>query len=398
MSNLVVELSEGQQLAVKQLRSGNIVIGDTGSGKSRTAIAYYYYSNGGDKIVDFNNNTKPTKKLFIITEAKKRDGKEWEAECSPFGIEVVVNSWNNIKKYKDIKDAFFIFDEQRLTGTGAWVKTFYYISKYNKWILLSATPGDEWKDYMPVFIANGFYKNKTEFMNRHAVFSRFTKFPMIVKYLDTGRLMKLKQLITVDIIYVKQTKQHHIDVKVHHDRELYSSVMKDRWNIFENKPMKNSSELFRVIRKIVNTDPHRISEFERLVKEIPKVIVFYNYNYELEIIRDVLNKINKPFSEWNGHKHEEIKSKEPEWVYVVQYLAGANGWNCTLTNSMIFYSECGKYNKMHQASGRIDRRNTPFKELNYYHLISNASVDKRIRNAFKAGKDFNIRKFGECTR
>ena len=209
--------------------------------------------------------------------------------------------------------------------------------------------------------------------------------------------MKLKQLITVDIEYAKETKQHHIDVKVSHDRELYSKVMKSRWDIFSDKPMENASDLFRVVRRIVNTDPHRISEFERLVSEIPKVIIFYNYNYELEIIRNVLDKMKKPYSEWNGHRHDDIKSNEDEWAYVVEYLAGSNGWNCTLTNSMIFYSECGKYNKMHQASGRIDRRNTPFKELNYYHLISNASVDKRIRNAFKAGKDFNIRKFGECT-
>ena len=397
MSKMIVELSKGQQLAIKQLRSGNIVRGETGSGKSRTAIAYFYYSDGGSKLVNFEDNSKPTKQLFIITEAKKRDDNEWEEECKPFDLDVTVDSWNNIKKYSDVKNAFFIFDEQRLTGRGAWVKTFYKIIKTNKWILLSATPGDAWIDYLPVFVANGFYKNPTEFIRRHVVYSRFTKYPLIVNYIDCGRLMKLKQLITVDIEYAKETKQHHIDVKVSHDRELYSKVMKNRWDIFSDKPIENASDLFRVVRRIVNTDPHRISEFERLVSEIPKVIVFYNYNYELEIIRDVLDKIKKPYSEWNGHRHDDIKTNEDEWAYVVQYLAGSNGWNCTLTNSMIFYSECGKYNKMHQASGRIDRRNTPFKELNYYHLISNASVDKRIRNAFKAGKDFNIRKFGECT-
>lgn len=392
---LNVELSKNQQIAIKQLQSGNIVHGDTGSGKSRTAIAYYYYSNGGTKMVNNFINTNPTVPLYIITEAKKRDDNEWQDEYIQFGIDAIVDSWNNIKKYENIKDSFFIFDEQRLTGTGVWVKKFYKIAKNNKWILLSATPGETWSDYIPVFIANGFYKNKTEFANAHIVYSRFTKYPCIVKYINCGRLMKLKRLITTDLKYTKQTVQNHIDVKVSYNKEKYMDVMKRRWNIYEDEPIINSGELYRVIRKIVNTDNTRISEFRRLITEIPKCIVFYNYNYELDIIKQVLDDLYKPYSEWNGHKHEKIKEEESEWVYIVQYLAGANGWNCTLTNTIIFYSECGKYNKMHQASGRIDRRNTPYKELNYYHLISNSSVDKKIRSSFNKGKDFSIKEFGE---
>ena len=74
----------------------------------------------------------PPKDLYIITTAKKRDTLEWEGELSPFLLstnpdvnlyqnKVVIDSWNNISKYKDITDAFFIFDEQRVVGSGTWV-------------------------------------------------------------------------------------------------------------------------------------------------------------------------------------------------------------------------------------------------------------------------------------
>jgi hypothetical protein len=128
-----VELYEHQKEALPKIKNGSILCGGVGSGKSRTALAYYYIQQGGG--IDGENHlpmNDPPKDLYIITTARKRDQMEWEGDMGPFLLttnpkvayyrhKVVVDSWNNIKKYSDVKDAFFIFDEQRVVGSGTWV-------------------------------------------------------------------------------------------------------------------------------------------------------------------------------------------------------------------------------------------------------------------------------------
>ena len=388
-----VQLDDNQLLALDQLKSGSILCGGVGSGKSRTALAYFTLveCRGG---LD-NEPLKYPKNLYIITTAKKRDSKEWEDEFPPFpfdSIDICVDSWNNIGKYADVKDSFFIFDEQRLVGSGAWVKAFLKISKSNRWILLSATPGDTWMDYIPVFIANGFYKNRTEFIRRHVVYSRFAKFPKVDHYVETGRLLRLRKSILVNMKYVKPTQQHHFQITVGYDRERYKFVTKERWDIFKDEPLRDMSALCYLLRRIVNTDSQRIDAVKRLINEHPRVIIFYNFDYELEILRELGEELGIMTAEWNGHKHQPIPTTS-SWIYLVQYTAGAEGWNCTSTNVIIFYSQNYSYKIAVQAAGRIDRRNTPYTDLYYYHIRSNSSIDVAIHQALSRKKNFNERGF-----
>lgn len=398
-----IKLFEHQRLAISRMKNGCILCGGVGSGKSRTSLVYFYTKvcDGELKINGVGKDRKPkkTKDLYIITTAKKRDSLEWEQELLPFrlsvnekdsicNIKVSIDSWNNIKKYSDVTDSMFIFDEQRVVGKGSWVKNFLNISKHNEWILLSATPGDTWMDYIPVFIANGFYKNRTEFIRRHVIFNRFVKFPKVDRYVECGRLIKLRQSILVNMRYVKKTESHHIDIIVEYDSSRYSDVIRERWNIFENQPIKNISEYCFVVRRIVNSSENRIERTKELIKENPKVIIFYNYNYELDILKKIGSDLKIEVSEWNGHKHDQLPNG-PEWIYLVQYSAGSEGWNCTTTNTVIFYSQNYSYRATAQASGRIDRLNTPFSDLYYYHLYSDSPIDKEIKRALSNKKDFN---------
>ena len=396
------ELDEGQQKALSVLKNGNILCGGVGSGKSRTGLAYWYTKVCGGQI-DGKKRGLPKdlspmlwpKDLYIITTAKKRDNNEWNDELMPFGLstkseapKIVVDSWNNIKKYIDVKDAFFIFDEQRVVGYGAWSKSFIKIAKANGWIFLSATPGDCWMDYLSIFIANGFYRNKRDFENRHVIYSRYTKYPQIDRYVDDYLLTRLRDSILVNIEYEKPTERH-LDVRlVSYDRETYRALMRDRWNVFEDKPIENISELCYLLRKTVNADPSRIEMTELIAKENPRLIIFYNFDYEL----DILKKANWPkatvVKEWNGHRHEEIPDSE-RWIYLVQYAAGAEGWNCITTNALLFYSQSYSYKMTEQAMGRIDRRNTPFKDLYYYSFKTTAPIDVAIGRALKRKKNFN---------
>ena len=403
----MIELSSNQKMAMDMLKTGSILCGGVGSGKSRTAIAYYFVKVcGGSIAINGEGEFLPMKRpknLFIITTARKRDTLEWECECSPFllstnqsisfcGVKVVIDSWNNIGKYIGIKDSFFIFDEQRVVGSGAWVKSFLKISKNNKWILLSATPGDTWTDYIPVFVANGFYKNRTEFLRRHAIYSRYTKFPKIDHYVDCGHLSKLRQQILVIMHYEKKTIDHHETIMVQYDKVLFDVISKKRWNAFEGKPIKDIAEMCYLMRKVVNSDPRRVDTVKNLILKNSKTIIFYNFNYELDLLRKLCFDIGIFCAEWNGQNHNPVPEGD-SWVYLVQYAAGAEGWNCIKTNCMIFYSQNYSYKVTIQSAGRIDRRNTPFSDLYYFHVKSNSLIDIAISKSLERKKSFNELKF-----
>lgn len=390
---MAIELDDYQIDALQRLKTGSILCGGVGSGKSRTALAYFLVKECNGSL-DHPSIEKP-KPLYIITTARKRDDKEWEDEFPPFPFDDIfinIDSWNNISKYSEVKDAFFIFDEQRVVGSGAWVKAFLKITKRNNWILLSATPGDTWTDYIPVFIANGFYKNKTEFITRHVVYSRFAKYPKVDHYIDTGRLLKYRRYILVDMDYEKPTIQHHQTIMSEYNRLLYKETIKTRWNPYLNEPIRDMAGLCYILRKIVNSDNSRLDILEKLLEEHQRVIIFYNFDYELEILRQFGADLDIETAEWNGHRHMPLPESE-RWIYLVQYTAGAEGWNCTSTNVIIFYSQNYSYKAMVQAAGRIDRRNTPYTDLYYYHIRSHASIDIAIHSALSKKKNFNERGF-----
>lgn len=505
-----------QREAVSRMHNGCVLIGGVGTGKSITALAYYYERVCGGETSNIGPMANP-RNLVIITTAKKRDSRDWDKEALPFGmitklanphsgVTLRIDSWNNIGKYTEEKDAFFIFDESKIVGSGAWVKAFLKIAKQNQWVLLSATPGDTWLDYIPLFLAHGFYKNRTEFKREHVVYSAYSKFPKVERYLGTGKLVRLRNSILVDMPYERHTKRHMVDVPVSYDKTLYDKVVKERWHVYEERPIRDVAEMFSTMRRCVNSDVSRITALKEVMEKHPRVIVFYNFNYELEMLRSLassetpnftksaltesltpgeslspspqasprttttessvessssttlpmlsgsdtmsggcgsrgrwtedtgngemwipchvgISQLGGPKSltghcetpttetkspsgttsqtesgsffemaEWNGHKHEAVP-KTSSWVYLVQYMAGAEGWNCIETDAVVFFSQTYSYKQYEQAQGRIDRMNTPFTDLYYYNLISKASIDLAIRRSLKMKKSFNEKDF-----
>lgn len=503
-----VKLYPHQETAVEALGNGKILRGGTGVGKTITAVTYYW-------------RKEAPRDVYVITTAKKRDDLDWEKDFIKYGVSTVreyssaglltVISWNEIQKYVNVYGAFFIFDEQRLVGSGKWSKAFLKIAKRNRWILLTATPGDTWLDYINVFVANGFYANRTEFKQEHVVYNTYSKFPKVDRYVGVGKLIRLKAKLLVEMPYLRHTTRHGRNIIVGHNEELLARVVKDRWHVYENRPLRGIAELFLVMRKVVNSDPTRLAAVRELITIHPKLIVFYNFDFELEILKslsfpqfdkksgmtttginfpqkrkpsgrlltDPLNsltgdlpriktnlrkdssdkmtadrrefstyqvlksgqeQIQTPVSteywgvepivfenkdlytasvaiptspspnslkesststtstptsgstfqvaEWNGHKHESIPETD-SWVYLVQYAAGAEGWNCIKTNATVFYSLTYSYKSFEQAHGRIDRINTPYTDLYYYTLMSNSVIDRAIRQALNEKRNFN---------
>lgn len=441
----MITLLPEQQEAVDKLSNGKILCGDVGSGKTVTSLAYFYTKVCGGVIGDLGSMRTP-RDLIVITTAKKRDSMDWtddaiklglyrDAEFSTGNVSITVDSWNNINKYKERKDAFFIFDEQRLVGSGAWVKAFIKIAKHNKWIILSATPGDTWLDYIPVFIANGFYKNRTEFKDTHVEYEPFSKYPKVKQFHNVGRLVRYRNALLVEMPVPRHTTRHYHEVSVDYDREEFDRVVKKRWHVYENRPLKNVSELFSVMRRVVNSDSSRLDAVRQLMSRHPKLIVFYNFDYELEMLRSLAessnskrdlesqpstrersslsdhthgvsershtsatskdatdNSMSVSIAEWNGHKHEPIPTTD-RWLYLVQYRAGAEGWNCVETDTVVFYTLTYSYRDFYQCQGRIDRLNTPFTDLHYYIFRSKSLIDRAIARSLKMKKSFNEKEF-----
>ena len=402
-------LDDYQMDAVNRMFNGCILNGGVGSGKSRTGLYYYFKEQGGSINPDYKPMKKP-KDLYIITTAMKRDTLEWEGELANYllstdpkknllngSVKITIDSWNNIKKYVDVKNAFFIFDEQRVIGSGAWVKAFLKITKSNNWILLSATAGDTYSDYIPVFIANGFYKNRSEFIQQHVVYSRFTKYPQIDRYINTGRLIRLRNKILIGMDFKRKTIAHHNDIYVTYDITKYKAVVKNRWDPYKNEPIQQASSLCYILRRVVNEDESRIVALLEILEKTPRAIIFYNFDYEREMLLHVFsnhdgNSKDFEVAEWSGHAHQPVP-KTKRWVYLVQYTAGCEGWNSIKTDTIIFYSQNYSYKVVTQAAGRIDRLNTPFKDLYYYHLKSRSGIDLAISKALKEKKKFNEAKW-----
>ena len=394
-----INLFDYQTKAVEKMHTGSILWGGVGSGKSRTALAYYYVKACGGQIEPDIELMKTPKDLYVITTPRKRDELDWIGEAALFGItgdrdkslqgvSITVDSWHNIAKYKETKDAFFIFDEQKVVGYGAWVKAFLKIAKHNEWILLSATPGDTWMDYLPVFIANGFFKNKTHFTKEHVVYNTYTNYPKIDRFVGEGKLTKLKKSILVKMDYRKKTVNKVLNLKLPYDPVLFKKVKDDHWNPYKQEPIQTASEYYYTLRKVVNSDPSRVDTIVDLWKKHRRLIVFYNFDYELDLLRGLDERIDGEVAEYNGHLHEPVPESD-SWVYLAQYISAGEAWECTVTNAIALYSRNYSYKQTIQAMGRIDRNNTPFQTLFYYFLTSDSWIDKAVETSFLAKKNFN---------
>lgn len=398
-----ISLFDYQKKAVFQLKTGSILWGGVGSGKTLTALAYYYIVEcGGQMDPEFTRMTTP-KDLYVITTPRKRDELDWNKEAAYFALSkdrdssiqnvlLTVDSWNNIKKYKDVKNAFFIFDEQKVVGSGAWVRAFIKIAKQNNWILLTATPGDVWMDYVAVFVANGFFKNKTDFIRQHVVYNTYTNYPKIDRYTNTARLKKLEERILVKMDYVKKTIDNVVKIVVPFNEKKFDLVNKKRWNPYKNRPIQTGSEACYTMRQVVNSDPSRFDAVLELFKKHKKLLIFYNFDYELDILRRLNDLLDVPVAEYNGHSHEPIPQGD-SWIYIVHYISAGESWNCTETDTIVLYSRNYSYKQTVQAMGRIDRQNTPFRNLYYYFLTSDSEIDRAIAKSYSQKKNFNESKF-----
>lgn len=379
----MIVLDEKQEKALAELKpSGSILVGATGSGKSIVGLEWY-------------RRKRSTLPLLVITTAKKKDSNEWIEEAAKLDIHnIEVVSWNTIQKYVSINNHVVIFDEHRAIGYGEWAKSFIAIAKNNDWIILTATPGDDWMDFAAVFIAEGFYRNRTAFLNAHVEWNPWVRYPKVLKWHNVWQLIEYRNLITTTLDYQRSALLHTFNIVTEYDKEAYTRALKTRWNPFNDEPIRNAAELCYCLRRISNETTSKLDILGEIFDAKKKLILFYNFKYELEMIRTWCSKNEILLREWNGEKHQDLPNGK-SWIYAVQFIAGSEAWNCTSTDTLVFFSQNYSYRLMAQAAGRIDRRNTPYEHLYYYRLFTNSTIDNAINEALERKGKFNERLFYE---
>lgn len=393
---------EHQKKGVSDLSNGRILCGGVGSGKSITSL-WYWYERVCVGSVGTSFSMQRPRNVLVITTAKKRNSLDWIGAAAKFGIgetleasvenaTIEVDSWHNIHKYVGREGLFIIFDEQKVVGKGAWVKSFLKLAAANEWILLSATPGDTWMDYIPVFVANGWYRNRTDFIERHVVYKHMRNYPVVSRYMGERKLSRLRDEILVEMPMVRHTTRVEIEVPVEYPSEAQNRILRDRWNIYKEEPIADIAGALACLRRALNTHPSRLAALTDVIVEKRRVIVFYNLDAELEILRGLASVEGLEVAEYNGHKHESVPTSE-YWVYLVQYGAGAEAWECTSTDTIVFYSGTYSWKTLEQCRGRIDRLNTSYQKLYYYHFWSRSGLDLAIRKCLKEKRDFNLSAF-----
>lgn len=403
-----VNLRQFQHECVQALRSGKVLAAGVGAGKSIMAL-YWYVTKCCTVRTSHNANGElfqimpGSPDLVIITTAKKRDNHEWDDELYRYAlhqgenskkmgrVHVTIDSWNNITKYVDTS-AVFIFDEQRAIGSGAWSKAFVRIARRNPWVMLSATPADTWSDWCPIFVADGFYRNRTEFFRRHAVYSRYTKYPRIDRWIDEDYLNRCRDRVLVTCEVPRETERVVHQLTCAYDKETVRKAMKTRWNPETEEPFLNATELCFYLRRVIDTDPTRLSYAAHVVRDHRKVIIFYTLRAELEQILKLEEVTGVPVYQYNGGRHDDLPQGN-SWVYAVQFQAGSEGWNCTSCNTVLYWSLPYSYKQAEQAAGRIDRLDTSYKTLNYYIMRSFAPLDLGIIRALRNKENFNASGF-----
>ena len=217
---------------------------------------------------------------------------------------------------------------------------------------------------------------------------------MVTGYRGETRLIRLRDRILIDMDFRRHTIPHDEDIYATYNVSMYKEAIKTRFDPYKKEPIQQAAGLCYVLRKIVNSDESRQVKLLEIFESHPKMIIFYSFDYELDILKKIYYGDGVEVAEYNGHAHEVIPNSD-KWVYLVNYSAGAEGFNCIKTNCIVFYSQTYSYKTLLQAKGRIDRLNTPFTDLYYYHLKSRSGIDLAISRALHEKKKFNERKFAK---
>ena len=141
---------------------------------------------------------------------------------------------------------------------------------------------------------------------------------------------------------------------------------------------------------------HKLEAFSDLVESTQdRLIVFYNFNEELEQLKRIAEEHERPVSEVNGHvKDLDAYENKSDSITLIQYQAGAMGLNLQKANKIIYFTLPTMSELFEQSKKRIHRigqKDTCF----YYLMVCNGSIEEEILQTLEMRKDYTDDLFRE---
>lgn len=415
-----ITLFDYQKEAIENYKEKSFNLSDTGVGKTVMALGSFIESKCkkllviclAPKVVDFAEDGVLMNVDITPLNRGSKKNKELLAESDKVAISFE-SVWRipEFLKWVD-EDTFIIIDEShKVANTSSKVTKYVMkLSKKAKYTYLcTATPisNGKYEQYYPQLKMLGVYNGtKKEYYNMF-VDERMTRmggsqFMQITGYRNIDLLENMVNQCSVNY---KRDKPYLPEDYVYKTKKpaMFNKLKKNRMYKTDNGEvieLDNSSKLFNALRcvshgfllginKQVSKEP-----FERLQAILEthnneRVVIFYNYNIELEMLKQLLSKLKRPTSEYNGARKDlkEFKGKY-NGVVLAHYKSASTGINdFVISNVMVFNSLPLSSIELTQSKGRIDRQGQGKKPM-YYFIIPDTPVEKKIFEQITNGKDF----------
>lgn len=415
-----IELLPNQIESIKHWKEKPFDLSDAGVGKTYSALGAYLQSGCSKllviclapKVADFAEDGALMD--IDITPLNKGTKKNKELLAQSDKVAISFESvWRitELLKWVD-KDTFIIVDEAHKVGvtTSKVTKFVMKLTKKTKYVrLLTATPVSNGKleNYYPqLYMLNVFRKPKKEFEELFVIKQMrqmgSMRFMQIVGYQNEHLL---NDMINSVAVRFKRDKDYFPEDYVLKTKKpaMYAKLKKNRMYKADNGEvieLDNSSKLFNAMRcvshgfllginKQVSKEP-----FERLNQILEthndeRIVIFYNYNVELEMLKQVLDKLKRPYSQYNGASKDLKSFKDKDnGVVLAHYKSASTGINdFVIANVTIYNSMPLESINYEQSKARTDRYGQTKKPL-YYHIVPETPTEKKIFETVTNGKDF----------
>lgn len=385
-----------QEDAINQLLEGkHIIKADCGLGK--TCIFFNWLErNHATHVIIATTASKCHSKDFQTTELIKFTSPEFRAHL--VSLEVV--SWHMLKKWTDKKSPqqlanyYFVADELQRCRQGVsslMGRAFLFITKHCKaWTGYTGTPGDNWLQFHPYFIATGKIKNKTEFMRDYTISQQYP-FPMVLGFRHEDTLKGWWR----DISYEPDTSEvmSQLPAETHQIMRFptpkgYKKVLKSSTTL-DGEFLDSNMALYHHLRQMCATK-QKLDALEDLLSSLSSpLVIFFNYTCEREQILGLAAHMKRKVWRIDGECHE-IPTEETigqNDIVLCHYLSGSEALNLQFCHYMVFYSPNYSYSISVQAKGRVKRvgqQNPMF----FYSFLCSDSIEEEVMDCIKQKKDF----------
>lgn len=413
-----------QKIVDNETKPSSALFMEPGTGKTVTSLALFKKSKQPkllviciiSKLQDWKDDiaSETLRDSIILNQGSKKNKEiieKREVDTYIINFESVWRIEDEILKWADEETYIIVDESHKMKSNSSKVGKFFKKLKKRtktKCILTGTPQSSGYLDYYnQMYFIDAFNINLSMFKDTFCVYEtrRYTGYPFqeLVGYKNVGAL---ERSIKKNSVFFKREINNNeipvdIDVKLPKPKEYNKFVLT---RIYKDYAADNSSKMFVGLRTASSgyigghkIDNPKIQWLEEYLEGLDyRVVLFYNFNVERDSIRELLDKMKIPYSEYNGeikdltnfHKHDNA-------VVLCQYMSASLGINDLVkSNVCVMYSPSTNYTDYVQSKKRIDRIGQTKKPL-FYNLYCEKTVEENILKTIKKGQNFDDKMFEE---